>query len=302
MIKITLLAASVMVSSLAHAQSITIEHSMGSTTLEQGPKRVVVLGVGPLDALDSFGIEPVAVTKFPSTPTYLTKYESDAYPSAGSLFEPDYENIFEQHPDLIISGPRNAKNYEELSKIAPTIIYEVDQNKDYWQSTQEQWQNLGKIFAIEPKVNQTIEKMDAQFKAIKQHNQDHPQKALMVMANGGKISAFGAASRFASLYQDFGFSEAVQGIKTGRHGDLVSYEFIHDKNPQVLFVLDRDGLVNKGKSTTRSDFDNDLVKSTDAYQSGKVSFLDINAWYVSIAGVQSTQQMIDDVKQVIEIQ
>ncbi len=74
----------------AQAETVTIEHRLGKTTLEQKPQRVVVIGVGALDAIDSFGIEPVAVSKFDGTPAYLAKYKSDKYPRAGSLFEPDF--------------------------------------------------------------------------------------------------------------------------------------------------------------------------------------------------------------------
>lgn len=41
----------------AQAETVTIEHRLGKTTLEQKPQRVVVIGVGALDAIDSFGIE-----------------------------------------------------------------------------------------------------------------------------------------------------------------------------------------------------------------------------------------------------
>ncbi|MEF1298695.1 siderophore ABC transporter substrate-binding protein, partial [Vibrio parahaemolyticus] len=37
------------------AAKVVIDHYMGKTELEQSPKRVVVIGFGPLDALDSFG-------------------------------------------------------------------------------------------------------------------------------------------------------------------------------------------------------------------------------------------------------
>ena len=44
------------------------------------------------------------------------------------------------------------------------------------------------------------------------------------------------------------------------------------------------------------DFENDLVKSTQAYKQDRLAYLDINAWYLSIAGMRATEQMIADVK------
>ncbi|WP_114822681.1 iron chelate ABC transporter substrate-binding protein VctP, partial [Vibrio cholerae] len=208
----------------AQAETVTIEHRLGKTTLEQKPQRVVVIGVGALDAIDSFGIEPVAVSKFDGTPDYLAKYKSDKYPSAGSLFEPDFETIYTQKPDLIVIGPRASKSYDELSKIAPTIVFAAEADQGYWESTQQQWRNLGKVFAIEPAVEAKIEQVDAQFKSIMQYNQQHKSDAMLVMSSGGNLTTFGANSRFSSVYKDFGFSETVPVSKESSHGDLISFE------------------------------------------------------------------------------
>ncbi len=313
------------------AAPITVKHALGTTILNGVPERVVVLGAGPLDALDAFGINPVGVTKFPSTPDYLKKYNTDAYSSAGSLFEPDFEKIYSEKPDLILMGPRNTKNYEELSKIAPTVLYTVDTSEGIWESTKDEWRMLGKIFNIEDKVDAKIQTLDQDFKAIKSYNQTHPVTAMTVMNMGGNLSAFGADSRFGSIYKDFGFTEVYHMDKTssqshrakqtddktakksapmgkngdqgpkGRHGNLVSFEFIQEKNPDVLFVIDKDKLVNHGKSSVKESFNNALIQSTNAYKNDKINYLDINAWYVSVAGVHSTEQMIKDIKKVVTV-
>ncbi len=283
-------------STSVQGKEVVIEHNLGSTTLDSVPKRVVVIGHGALDALDYFGIEPIAVAKAAKLPTYLSKYSSKDFPSVGSLFEPDFEAIFVQKPDLIIVGPRGASSYEELSEIAPTLVFAAQDGSSYWESTQTQWRNLAKAFAIDEKVEKKIAELDGQFKAIRQFNKDNNVDALTVMSSGGNITTFGAQSRFAAIYKDFGFTETVKGIKPSRHGDLISFEFIQQSNPQTLFVIDRDKLVNKGKSTTLKDFDNDLVKSTKAYQNQRYAFLDLDSWYLAISGVTATEKMIADVK------
>lgn len=280
-----------------HAANVTIEHQMGKTTLQQNPQRVVVIGVGPLDAVDYFGINPVAVSKVAELPDYLAKYRGDDYAPAGSLFEPDFERIFMQKPDLIITGPRAARTaYDELNKIAPTVVFAVDDNQPYWQSTQTQWRNLGKIFAIEDKVEEKIAQLDKKFSEVKGYNQQHQAQAMTVMSSGSNITTFGANSRFAAIYKDFGFSEAAQVKQTANHGNLVSYEYIRQNNPQTLFIIDRDKLVNKGQSHTREEFENPLIKATDAYKQDRMVFLDLNAWYLSIAGVTATEQMLSDMQ------
>lgn len=116
------------------AANVVIDHYMGKTELEQSPKRVVVIGFGPLDALDNFGIDPVAVSNASHLPSYLSKYSKENYTSAGSLFEPDFEAIYMQKPDLILVGPRGSAKYEELSEIAPTVVFAAKEGEGYWKA------------------------------------------------------------------------------------------------------------------------------------------------------------------------
>ena len=293
---ISLTSLALVLSFSAHSAEVTIEHQMGKTTLEQKPQRVVVIGLGALDAVDSFGIKPVAVSKVPQLPPYLDKYHGDEYAQAGSLFEPDFESIYTQKPDLIIVGSRAAPAYDELSKIAPTIVFAVDDNKGYWESTQEQWHNLGQVFGIEAQVDAKIDHINQEIKQVHDYTAHHTVDALTVMSSGGNLTTFGKESRFSAIYRDFGFKENTKVKQTGRHGDLISYEFIREHNPQTLFIIDRDKLVNKGVSHTHEEFENDLVKATDAYQNKRMKFLDLNAWYISTAGVKATEQMVADMK------
>ncbi len=294
--RISLATVGILLSMTAHAESVTVEHSMGKTTLEQNPQRVVVIGLGVLDAVDTFGIEPIAISKVPQIPNYLEKYKAEKYGAAGSLFEPDFEKIYTLKPDLILIGPRAAKSYGELTKIAPTIVFAVDANKGYWQSTQEQWKNLGKVFNIENKVDEKIDQLDKKFQAVRAYNQNHNLDAMTVMTNGGNITAFGADSRFSSIYQDFGFKETVPTKKNSSHGDLVSYEFIRENDPKVLLVIDRNKLTNPNDDQGSKEFYNDLIKATQAYKNNSIAFLDLNAWYLSIAGVKATEKMISDME------
>ena len=300
-LKISLLILGLLTPLYSFSNSIQVTHWLGEVTLASEPKRVVVIGLGALDALDAFGIEPVAVTKSIHLPDYLKKYQAKKYASSGSLFEPDFESIYSQKPDVIIIGPRASGNYDELSKIAPTIVFANGENVDYWKATQQQWRNLGKIFNMKEKVENKIEAINRDFQLIQQYTKKHGDDALTVMTSGSNVTTFGKESRFSAIYQNFGFKQAATSIKSSRHGDLISYEFISKANPSILFVIDRDKLLNKEKVTNLASFSNDLVKTTKAYQQGRIVFLDLNAWYLSMAGVTATEQMVDDIKKLIPL-
>lgn len=301
-VKVVLLIAGIIMSSYSFSKSIEIKHQLGMVTLETEPKRIVIIGLGVLDALDSFGIEPIAITKAIQFPDYLQKYKGSQYASSGSLFEPDFETIYMQKPDIIITGIRATPHYDELSKIAPTLVFANDPKLGYWSSTQAQWRNLGKVFNIEDKVEQKINMLDKQFKAIYQYNQTKKIDALTVMSSAGNVTVFGSGSRFSSIYQDFGFTETTdKKVKVSTHGDLVSYEFISQVNPSTLLIIDRDKLHDKNKSNTSENFNNELIKSTKAYKNNRITFLDLNAWYLAIGGVTATEQMILDIKDTIVV-
>lgn len=302
-----LLSIAAIISASTHAKSVTLDHMMGSTTLESSPQRVVVIGTGALDAVDALDIKPVAVSKGTALPDYLDQYNADSIASSGTIFEPDFETIYTQKPDLIIVGPRSSKHFKELSKIAPTFVFAVENGSDYWQNTQALWHDLGEIFDKQDLVNQKIDALNQRFAAIKSYNQRHDMDALMLMSSGGNVTSFGEGSRFSVLYKDFGFKPTItvkdkKSEKTGGHGQLVSYELVSQENPSTLLILDRDKLVNKGKSTTRQDFDNDLVKSTNAYKNNRMIYLDIPAWYVASSGITATETMVSDIESLTKTQ
>lgn len=283
----------------ASAKMVEVEHAQGTTKLESNPERVVVIGLGALDTVKALGVEPVALSTVSMFPDYLAEYRDYQFVSAGSLHEPNFEVIYTQKPDLIIVGSRAAPKYKELSEIAPTIVYDIDSKQGYWASTKQQWRNLAKVFDKQEIIESKIEQVEQQINHIRAANQSKQLDALTVMSAGGNITTFGSQSRFSAIYSDFGFKETVEGIKESRHGDLVSYEFISQKNPSTLLVVDKDLLINKGKgSTVQRDFENELVKSTQAYQQKRLAYLDINAWYLSVAGIRATEQMIADVTSV----
>lgn len=42
----------------------------------------------------------------------------------------------------------------------------------------------------------------------------------------------------------FGFKAADEGIEKSTHGQIITFEYILETNPDILFVIDRDAAVN----------------------------------------------------------
>src|SRR4051812_24072969 len=107
--------------------SYTVEHAMGSTTLEKAPQKVVILTNEGTEALLALGVTPVgAVQSWTGNPWYdHIADEMKDTKVVGLESEVNVEAIAALQPDLIIGNKmRQEAIYEQLSAIAPTIFAE----------------------------------------------------------------------------------------------------------------------------------------------------------------------------------
>ncbi|MDR6507181.1 iron-siderophore ABC transporter substrate-binding protein [Arthrobacter oryzae] len=109
---------------------LTMEHTMGSTTIDTVPKRVVALDPSYIDAALLLGADLVGYVQYRQDPkSPFAPYLGDVADATkdsvnvGTLAEPNLEKILELQPDLIVSAKvRHEALYPQLSKIAPTIF------------------------------------------------------------------------------------------------------------------------------------------------------------------------------------
>lgn len=281
------------VSAVGLAQSITVEHELGTAIVPAGPQRVVVFDFGALDTMDALGIEPVGLPKGGTIPSYLSKYRDAKYTNVGSLTEPNLEAVYSLRPDLIIISGRQQTYYEELSQIAPTIYVALD-TTDYMESFKANARLLGRIFGREDEVEEHLAAVERSVAEVQQKVKAAGYTALVVLVNDKSVSAFGPGSRFGLIHDEFGFAPAREGIVASSHGQTISFEFILAANPDYLFVVDR-GAVVAGTPTARQVMDNQLVRFTKAYQQGNIVYLDPEYWYLSGGGLLSVPAMVQEI-------
>ncbi|MCM3598528.1 siderophore ABC transporter substrate-binding protein [Metabacillus idriensis] len=281
----------------AEKEELTIKHQLGETKVPKNPEKVVVFDFGTLDSMDKLGVEAAGVPQ-ENVPSYLSKYEDAKYENVGGLKEPDFEKINEMEPDLIIISGRQQDSYEEMSKIAPTIFMGVDTTK-YMDSFKENVTTLGEIFGKEDEAEKEFANVEESIKELKEKASAGDEKALIVLANDGKVSAYGAGSRFGIIHDEFGFAAADEKIEVSTHGQSISFEYIVEKDPDYLFVIDR-GAVVGGESSAKQVVENDLVKNTKAYKNGKIIYLDPDYWYLSGGGLESVAGMTEEVAGAIQ--
>lgn len=273
---------------------IVVTHQLGETRVPVNPQRVAVFDMGILDTLDALGI-PVAGVPKDGLPDYLSKYNDDKYANIGTLKEPDLEALSALNPDLIIISGRQSTFYNQLKELAPTIYLGVD-TANYMDSFKENMEYVGAIFQKEEEVAARVNEIDELAAQVKEKAAQAGGKALVVLSNDKSISAFGAGSRFGLIHDVLGFPPVDESIQVTTHGASVSFEFIKEKNPDYIFVIDRASVVSSegGSQSARETFDNDLVKATSAHKNGKIIYLDANYWYLSGGGLTSVREMIQE--------
>jgi iron complex transport system substrate-binding protein len=277
----------------AEPETLTIKHQLGEATITKNPEKVVVFDFGVLDSLDKLGVE---VTGLPQTnlPTYLKKYEDAKYKNAGGIKEPDFEGINEMAPDLIIISGRQQDSYEELNEIAPTIFMGVDTTR-YMDSYKENAKTLGEIFGKEKEVDAELAEVEKAIESLHEKASALDKNGLVILANEGNLSAYGPGSRFGLLHDVFGVKPVDENIEVSTHGQNISFEYLLEKDPDYLFVVDR-GIAVGTEASAKSIVENKLVENTKAVKNGNVVYLNADYWYLSGGGLVSVAEMVKEIE------
>lgn len=278
----------------AAAQEITIPHAQGEVTLPARPEKVLVLDWATVDTLDAMGV-PVAGVPGGNTPTYLKKYEGEEYLKVGSLFEPDVETVAASGADLMIVAARSRKAQPQLNEILPTVDFSID-NENFIDSVEARITELGEIFGKEDRAAEMVAELDAKVQRLHDAAQGKG-RALMLVVSGGKIGVYGPDSRTSWLLKEVGFPSVMSEVDDrSDRGDAASYEFILEKNPDWMFVVDRDAATgNADAQPAKAVLDNELVRQTTAWKEGQVIYLNPQEAYVVMNGYQALNSLLDQV-------
>ena len=283
----------------AYAADITVDSVIGKQTIPQDAKRIVVLDFGVADTLRELNAEDriVGIPKSSELPAYLESFKADKFENVGSLPEPALEKINELNPDLIIASGRQQKMLDRFKEIAPVFYYQNDYN-NYYPSLVNNLEILGKIVNKEEVAKQKIAELDKKVDELNKFTKG--KNALLILVNENRISAYGDTSRYSLVYQKFGFTPADKNIKSSTHGMSVGFEYIVEKNPDYLLVVDRTAAITDKKDNAKIVLNNDLIKKTKAYQQNHIIYLDAANWYLAFGGLKATENMISELEQAIQ--
>ena len=267
--------------------------------LKKNPKRVVVFDYGVADILKNLGVDAVVgLPKNGKMPEILSNYSDDKYTNVGSLKETDFEAVESLNPDLIIIGGRQAEDIDSFKEIAPTVNLAVD-GQDYMNSFKSVVTDLGKLFDKEDEAKKAIDEIEAKIEKVNKTVKEKGLTASVVMANEGSISTFSAKSRYGLIYNGLGFAEVDKNIDDSTHGQQVSFEYFLENKADYVFVVDRGAITGKGDSASKL-FDNEVMNKTEVAKNGNIVYLNSVIWYTMTGGIESTNQMIDEIADAVK--
>ncbi|MFT4279153.1 MAG: siderophore ABC transporter substrate-binding protein [Rhodopseudomonas sp.] len=272
----------------ASAETIEIQTAQGTVRVQAKPSRVAVFDMAALDTLDLLGVKAAGVPDR----VFLPELKSAAAGGevVGTLFEPNLEALSALDPDLIILGGRSSPKAKFTSRIAPTIDMTID-GQELVRDAEARLQAYGRLFGREQTAEQEKQKFNAAIVAARDAAKGKG-RALIVMTNGPKISAFGLGSRFGWIHSTLQIEPAVTTMAPSIHGEAVSFEFVRKADPDWLIVVDRAMAIGAGDNQARATLDNELVRDTRAWKSGRVIYLPSADLYIAGGGIQAMTRVL----------
>ncbi|SFJ68130.1 siderophore ABC transporter substrate-binding protein [Celeribacter neptunius] len=262
----------------------------GPVSIAEPPKTVISYDLGVLDTLTALGVDVAGITD-PLLVPALGGLDDGSRVKIGTLFEPDFEQVFALKPDLIIAGPRSRAQIDALAKIAPTVDLSPF-SEDIEEVVLTQTRELGALFGKEAKAAELTDHLSRSLDELRGLT-NGAGKGLIVMTNGPKLSVFGPGSRFGWVHATLGVEPLIADVEAQTHGEAISFEFLHEANPDWLIIFDRTRATRGDGPTADETLDNELVARTTAMQKGQVIYVHPADFYIATTGVRSLQDTVD---------
>lgn len=263
------------------------------------PQRIAILDMASLDILDALGLGDRVVGSASTSLEYLQSYvTNEEISNLGTIKEADMEAVMACEPDIIFIGGRLSSYYDALSEIAPVVYLATDTEIGVVESVRNNATTIASIFGMEDKVNDLMADFDSRIEALATFAEG--KTAIVGMCTSGSFNVLGNDGRCSLIGVEIGFENVGvdSNIDTSTHGNEASFEFIVEKNPDYIFVMDRDAAIGTdGAKLAQEIVENELVMGTDAYQNGHIVYLAHPAvWYTAEGGITALDLMLEDLE------
>ena len=263
------------------------------------PERIAILDMACLDILDSLGVGDRVVGSAGTSLDYLQDYVTDEnIENLGTIKEADMEAVMACEPDVIFIGGRLSSSYDALSEIAPVVYLSTDTEIGVVESVRKNASTIAAMFGLEDQVDELMVDFDERIETLAAFAKG--KTAIVGMCTSGSFNVLGNDGRCSMIGREIGFENVGvdANVDTSTHGNVASFEYVVEKNPDYIFVMDRDAAIGTdGAQLAQDIMENELVQGTDAYKNGQLVYLEHPAvWYTAEGGVQALDLMLQDLE------
>lgn len=268
--KTTLASALLMVS--AFASAVTVKDAKGEFTLDKTPSRVVALEYSFVDALAQVGVSPVGVADDNKIDRILPQVREKiaAWQSVGTRSQPSLEVIASLKPDLIIADPsRHTAVFEELKKIAPTVMF--DSRHESYQENLETAQKIGDLVGKSSEMKAKINEHNDYIANIAKNLGVQGKKASFGTSREDKFNIQNDNGYVGSFLTTLGF--APTKLNSDQAFVEINLEQLVMEKPEYLFIAHY-----RDESIARKWEAEPLWKAIPAVKANHVYSVDADMW------------------------
>lgn len=270
LLKTTLASALLMVS--AFASAVTVKDAKGEFTLDKTPNRVVALEYSFVDALAQVGVSPVGVADDNKVDRILPQVREKiaAWQSVGTRSQPSLEVIASLKPDLIIADPsRHTAVFEELKKIAPTVMF--DSRHESYQENLETAQKIGDLVGKSSEMKAKINEHNDYIANIAKNLGVQGKKASFGTSREDKFNIQNDNGYVGSFLTTLGF--APTKLNSDQAFVEINLEQLVMEKPEYLFIAHY-----RDESIARKWEAEPLWKAIPAVKANHVYSVDADMW------------------------
>jgi iron complex transport system substrate-binding protein len=272
----------------------TVEHAMGTTTLEKAPEKVVILTNEGTEALLSMGVTPVgAVQSWTGDPWYehISADMKDVQ-VVGTESEVNIEAIVALQPDLIIGNKmRQEKIYNQLNEIAPTVFAETLRGN--WK---ENFELYAKALNKEEEGKKVIADYDKRIEDIKGNLGDNlSQEVSIVRFMAGDVRIYHKDSFSGVILDQIGLARPESQNVADFAEKNATKERIPAMDGDVMFYFTYETGDGEASQLEKEWIEDPLFKNLKVAQEGKVYKVDDTIWNTA-GGVIAANLLLDDIE------
>ncbi|MGV3041944.1 ABC transporter substrate-binding protein [Staphylococcus rostri] len=289
-------------SSSSKGNAVEVKHDGGTTKIEKEPKKVVALEYSFVDALVALGVKPVGIADDGDKKNIIEPIRDKVgdYKSVGDRKQPNLEVISQLKPDLIIADSNRHKgNYEQLSKIALTILL-PSLDSDYKQNL-EAFKTIGKALSKEDEADKRLDEHKEKIeKYEKEITMDKDKKVLPAVISQSGLLAHSDKSYVGQFLHELGFKEALTKDVADQLPEYLNAPYLNmnseqlaDVNPERMFVM-----VNGEDDPFYAKMKEDKVwNDLDAVKNDRVHVVDRLTW-AKFRGLISSEEIAKELAEI----